>query len=656
MEKYDKLPEFQQGLEEIVREGARKMLHQAIESEVEEFIKRRNNSKDKNGHMTVKRNGYLPEREIQTIDISQVFEACQNMVKYLNGSCHSHNSPPSTYKNTIPITISENLINPIEINSTLEIKPTEISLENPAFGTKQKLPAIEVICSGNFIEESIQSTKIYLLDELKENDKIKTVLSWQLADFKQKLYGKIRMLQEFQAALEKRIVTSLFFTFPELSHEIELTVQFNQLNACILIAIYKAPACKIELTKSYALVLLRDFTKLKKILTECLNELRFKVDPSENSRKKETFEKVGSDELHLKDSHYWLINPSKINKDDPSTRLRFSSITEISSLPLIAAQTAFLRGSQQWSDVLSLYFTPNLEEERALPLIWTAYKKSAKGGNIEYQSHLTVFWFGALSTQLTQKEYFFYQTDLFRNLHYRGLTNLKKDVYHVLSSLQDFLDRQLNRQEARWTHPHLTKYFRQIKGFIEDEYYLFHFMHTEGKNVTKSEVKICYKNIHSELDLLFSLNENFSRFLDPHAVISFPPSYNASPIDSKKEKKEEERVDDEKEKPPLRSVDPVNQAIGISSPHLQKDDLTMDIISLDSPEQKEDSGHSLSSASTLKKKTPSCLEYLEALFSSSPGKEKPDDLDTLASILMESHSESDIEDDDSQGSDEDFFY
>ena len=29
MGKYDELPGFQQGLEEIVREGARKMLHQA---------------------------------------------------------------------------------------------------------------------------------------------------------------------------------------------------------------------------------------------------------------------------------------------------------------------------------------------------------------------------------------------------------------------------------------------------------------------------------------------------------------------------------------------------------------------------------------------------------------------------------------------------
>ncbi len=66
MEKYDKLPGFQQGLEEVVREGARKMLHQAIENEVEEFIKQCSNSKDENGHITVKRNGYLLEREIQT--------------------------------------------------------------------------------------------------------------------------------------------------------------------------------------------------------------------------------------------------------------------------------------------------------------------------------------------------------------------------------------------------------------------------------------------------------------------------------------------------------------------------------------------------------------------------------------------------------------
>ncbi|WP_316358466.1 hypothetical protein [Candidatus Neptunichlamydia sp. REUL1] len=36
MEKYDELPGFQQGLEELVREGARKMLYQAIEKDYQQ--------------------------------------------------------------------------------------------------------------------------------------------------------------------------------------------------------------------------------------------------------------------------------------------------------------------------------------------------------------------------------------------------------------------------------------------------------------------------------------------------------------------------------------------------------------------------------------------------------------------------------------------
>ena len=66
MEKYDRLPEFQKSLEEIAREGARKMLHQAIENEVEEFIVHCKNNVDSRDKTPVKRNGYLPEREIQT--------------------------------------------------------------------------------------------------------------------------------------------------------------------------------------------------------------------------------------------------------------------------------------------------------------------------------------------------------------------------------------------------------------------------------------------------------------------------------------------------------------------------------------------------------------------------------------------------------------
>jgi transposase-like protein len=51
---------FQTSLEEILRNGARKMLQVAIENELQEFL---DNFGSKSG---VKRNGYLPEREIQT--------------------------------------------------------------------------------------------------------------------------------------------------------------------------------------------------------------------------------------------------------------------------------------------------------------------------------------------------------------------------------------------------------------------------------------------------------------------------------------------------------------------------------------------------------------------------------------------------------------
>jgi putative transposase len=53
-------------LTDVLREGARKMLATAIESEVEEFIESRQHLVDGNGHRFVVRNGHLPERTIQT--------------------------------------------------------------------------------------------------------------------------------------------------------------------------------------------------------------------------------------------------------------------------------------------------------------------------------------------------------------------------------------------------------------------------------------------------------------------------------------------------------------------------------------------------------------------------------------------------------------
>ena len=53
-------------LTEILREGARKLLTQAIEAEVEDFINTHKESRDSQGRQAIVRNGYLPEREIQT--------------------------------------------------------------------------------------------------------------------------------------------------------------------------------------------------------------------------------------------------------------------------------------------------------------------------------------------------------------------------------------------------------------------------------------------------------------------------------------------------------------------------------------------------------------------------------------------------------------
>ena len=53
-------------LEEVLRQGARKMLQAAIENEVNEYLERYGDNRDGTGRRLVVRNGYLPEREIVT--------------------------------------------------------------------------------------------------------------------------------------------------------------------------------------------------------------------------------------------------------------------------------------------------------------------------------------------------------------------------------------------------------------------------------------------------------------------------------------------------------------------------------------------------------------------------------------------------------------
>uniref|UniRef100_A0A1S7LK75 Mutator family transposase n=1 Tax=Magnetococcus massalia (strain MO-1) TaxID=451514 RepID=A0A1S7LK75_MAGMO len=58
--------EFEDELTALLRGGARQLLAEAIEAEVEDFLEAFQDYKDSRGHRHVVRNGYLPEREVQT--------------------------------------------------------------------------------------------------------------------------------------------------------------------------------------------------------------------------------------------------------------------------------------------------------------------------------------------------------------------------------------------------------------------------------------------------------------------------------------------------------------------------------------------------------------------------------------------------------------
>lgn len=58
--------QFNGALESVLREGARRLLQQAVEEEVEAYIQQHSHALDESGHREVTRNGYLPTRNIQT--------------------------------------------------------------------------------------------------------------------------------------------------------------------------------------------------------------------------------------------------------------------------------------------------------------------------------------------------------------------------------------------------------------------------------------------------------------------------------------------------------------------------------------------------------------------------------------------------------------
>ena len=60
------VPSSRSVLDEVVREGARRMLQAALDAEVADFVNRSSASVDSDGRRLVVRNGYLPERDLAT--------------------------------------------------------------------------------------------------------------------------------------------------------------------------------------------------------------------------------------------------------------------------------------------------------------------------------------------------------------------------------------------------------------------------------------------------------------------------------------------------------------------------------------------------------------------------------------------------------------
>ena len=53
-------------LMELLRNGARQLIHEAVEAELQEFLEQFSGQSTENGLLSVVRNGYLPERQLQT--------------------------------------------------------------------------------------------------------------------------------------------------------------------------------------------------------------------------------------------------------------------------------------------------------------------------------------------------------------------------------------------------------------------------------------------------------------------------------------------------------------------------------------------------------------------------------------------------------------
>ena len=82
-------------LTELLRAGAQKLIYQAVEAELQELLARHSQRRTDDGKAGVVRNGYLPEREIQTGEPPRVYRRLHPLKKWsLRLNCRFHTGRP----------------------------------------------------------------------------------------------------------------------------------------------------------------------------------------------------------------------------------------------------------------------------------------------------------------------------------------------------------------------------------------------------------------------------------------------------------------------------------------------------------------------------------------------------------------------------------
>ncbi len=106
-------PEQNDPLQEILREGARKMLAAAIEAKVSTFIERRGPLRTEEGKAAVVRNGYLPKRSIQTgledieVKVPKARDRCGSAIKFNSSLIPSYLKRTRNIEESLPSEIPD---------------------------------------------------------------------------------------------------------------------------------------------------------------------------------------------------------------------------------------------------------------------------------------------------------------------------------------------------------------------------------------------------------------------------------------------------------------------------------------------------------------------------------------------------------------------